>query len=106
MIIILIAVVFLIFIFFGYNVSWIKNKLSSVKKVDAEVIKKEYSSDLVQGRTDMLRSKPKEHYIITFMCNGKKLKFNVSENEYDNYRIGDRGILKYRGNIILDFNKS
>lgn len=104
-IIISITFLFLVFTLFGFDVRWIKNKLSSVKKVDAKVIKKDYFSDLVQGKFEMLRSQQREHYIITFICDDKKLKFDVSENAYDNYHIGDCGILKYRGKIILDFNK-
>lgn len=46
----------------------------------------------------------RERFIITFICNGKKLAFDVSEFSYSNYRVGERGILKYRGNTILDFN--
>ncbi|MCI8403646.1 MAG: DUF2500 domain-containing protein [Clostridia bacterium] len=105
--IIIISVFFLFFVLtlFGFNIKWIKNKLSSVKETDAEVIEKECFSDLVQGKFEALSSQPQEHYIITFICDNKKRKFNVSGNAYDNYRIGDCGILKYQGNIILDFNK-
>ncbi len=96
---------FLVFAFCGLDVRRIINRLSSTKEVDAEVINKECFSDFVRGRIATLSSQPREHYIVTFMCNNKKRKFNVSGNAYDNYHVGDYGRLKYCGDIILTFNK-
>ena len=45
----------------------------------------------------------KKEYIITFKCGNKKLNFEVSEISYNNYRINQKGILKYKGNRLIDF---
>ncbi|MBQ4111152.1 MAG: DUF2500 family protein [Clostridia bacterium] len=46
----------------------------------------------------------KKEYVITFDCGGKKLNFEVSEFSYNNYRINQKGTLKYKGNRLIDFS--
>ena len=45
----------------------------------------------------------KSDYVITFLCGTKKKYFNVSEFSYRNYRVNQKGTLKYKGNRIVDF---
>ncbi len=97
----MIFIILILVIFIGIGIRILKNKLSAVKEIEAEVIKKECFTEMT-----IRHSLPtsRKRFIITFMCNGKKLAFDVSEFSYSNYRVGERGILKYRGNTILDFN--
>lgn len=46
----------------------------------------------------------KKEYVITFECGGKKLNFEVPEISYNNYRINQKGTLKYKGNRLIDFS--
>ena len=41
---------------------------------------------------------------ITFLCGNKKRYFNVSELSYRNYKVKQKGTLKYKGSQIIDFN--
>lgn len=45
----------------------------------------------------------KKEYVITFLCGDNKKHFNVSELSYKNYRVNQKGILKYKGNQIINF---
>jgi len=54
----------------------------------------------------MLLSKPQERYVITFLYDSKKRRFCVPERAYDNYRVGDCGMLTYKGDVVLNFNKN
>lgn len=42
-------------------------------------------------------------YVITFQCKNKKRHFDVSEFSYNNYRINQKGTLKYKGSRLIDF---
>ena len=44
-----------------------------------------------------------ENYIVVFSTAGGKLSFNVSKYSYDNYRLNDKGTLKYKGRQIISF---
>ena len=42
-------------------------------------------------------------YVKTFLCGNKTKNFNVSELSFENYKVNQKGILKYKGNRIIDF---
>lgn len=42
-------------------------------------------------------------YAVVFSAGGKKLSFYVSEFSYGGYRVGEKGMLTYKGNRIIDF---
>ena len=44
-----------------------------------------------------------KEYVITFLCGNKTKYFNVSELSFENYKVNQKGILKYKGNRIIDF---
>ena len=46
----------------------------------------------------------RERYVIVFSVDGKTLSFYVSEFSYKGYRIGQKGLLTYKGNKIISFN--
>ena len=43
-------------------------------------------------------------YIVVFEIGGKRKGFEVSEFSYGGYRIGEEGMLTYRGSRIVDFH--
>ncbi len=42
--------------------------------------------------------------VITFLADGKKLSFYVSEFSYDGYAIDEKGTLTYKRNRLIDFS--
>lgn len=77
----------------------IQNKFSPVKTVKAEVIDK-YKSNVVSKYPESW--KPKS-YVVVFKTKDKKLSFNISEFSYGNYKINEKGTLKYKGTKIISF---
>ena len=71
------------------------------KRVKATVVDKQ-SYDKRVFRKSQAPFTRKE-YVITFLCNNKKRYFNVSELSYRNYKVNQKGTLKYKGNQIIDF---
>ena len=77
----------------------IQNKFSSVKTVKAEVVDK-YIPNVVSRYPENWRTK---NCVVVFKTKDKKLSFNVSEFSYWNYKINEKGTLKYKGNKIISF---
>jgi len=75
------------------------NKCAPVKTVKAEVFDK-YKLNIVSKYPGVSKQ---ESYIVVFKTKGKKLSFNISEFSYDNYRIKEKGTLKYKGSKIISF---
>lgn len=42
-------------------------------------------------------------YVVVFSIDGKKKAFHVSQFSYQGYRIGQSGILEYKGDRLIDF---
>ena len=72
---------------------------TSYDKRLAEVFDK-YKSNIVSRYPKIFKQ---ESYIIVFKTKDKKLSFNVSAYSYNNYRIKEKGTLKYKGNQIISF---
>ena len=77
----------------------IVTRYAPVKTVKAEVFDK-YKSSTASKYPGVLKREP---YVVVFDAKGKKLSFVVSEFSYQNYKIKDRGTLKYKGNKIISF---
>ncbi len=75
------------------------NKVAPVKCVKAEVVDK-YKPDMVSRYPGVSKQ---EKCIVVFKTKNEKLSFNVAPFSYDNYRIGEKGTLKYKGNQIISF---
>lgn len=75
------------------------NKVAPVKTVKAEVVDR-YKPNTVSRYPGVSKQ---ESYIVVFETKGKKLSFNVSAFSYNNYRIKEKGTLKYKGNQIISF---
>jgi len=78
----------------------IKNKYASVKTVQAVVIDK-HKIETFSQYSEIGKS---EKYVVTFSANGKKKSFYVSQFSYGGYRIHEKGMLKYKGDNLIEFN--
>ena len=85
----------------GIIIRVIINIFSKEKSIIAKVVDKQ-SYDKQIYRKSQAPFMRKE-YVITFLCGNKKKYFTVSELSYRNYRINQKGTLKYKGNQIVDF---
>jgi len=85
----------------GIIIRVIINIFSKEKSIMAKVVDKQ-SYDKQIYRKSQAPFMRKE-YVITFLCGNKKKYFTVSELSYRNYRINQKGTLKYKGNQIVDF---
>ncbi|MBR2499718.1 MAG: DUF2500 family protein [Clostridia bacterium] len=79
----------------------ILNKFAPVKTVKAEVVDK-YKSDVVTKYHGTFKT---ERYVVIFKTKNEKLILNVSQFTYDNYKINDKGTLKYKGTKIISFKQ-
>ena len=77
----------------------IAGKFAPVKTAKAEVVDK-YKEDMVSKMQGTFK---RQRYVVIFKTKDKKLSFSVSEFSYGNYRIGEKGTLKYKGNRIISF---
>ena len=80
-------------------IKFIVGRYGAVKTAKATVVDK-YKPDIVPKYHGTLKQ---EYYIVVFETKDKKLSFNVSEFSYGNYKIKEKGILKYKGNKIISF---
>ncbi len=76
-----------------------RNPFAPVKTVKAQVFDK-YKTNTVSRIQGTFK---REHYIVVFSTSEKKLSFNVAEFSYRNYKIKEKGTLKYKGNQIISF---
>ncbi|MBR5154931.1 MAG: DUF2500 family protein [Clostridia bacterium] len=74
-------------------------KTAPVKTVKAEVVDK-YKANVISKYPETLKKDP---YIVVFGTKDKKISFYVSEFSYRNYKIKEKGTLKYKGNQIISF---
>lgn len=81
-------------------VKLIKNKISSVKTVNAVVVDK-YKTQAVSGIPGRFKRK---RYIVVFLADEERLAFDVSEFSFQGYRIKERATLKYKGDRLIDFS--
>lgn len=95
-ILILLVVVFWIFIIRKF----ILNRYAPVKTVKAKVADK-YKKDVASKYYGTFRQ---ERYIVVFDTKDKKLSFYVSEFSYNNYKVNQKGTLKYKGMKIISFH--
>lgn len=80
-------------------VKLIRNKFSPVNTVKAEVFDK-YKPNVASKYPEKWKAKS---CVVVFKIKDKKLSFNVSEFSYGNYKINEKGTLKYKGTKIISF---
>lgn len=81
------------------GIKWMILRYGPVKSVKAKVVDK-HKTEVVSKYAGNGKS---VRYVITFEIAGKRKGFYVSEFSYGGYRKGESGVLKYRGNRIIDF---
>ena len=77
----------------------IKNRYASVKTVKAVVIDKH----IVENFSKYSGNGKNEKYVIVFSVDGKKKSFYVSQFSYNGYRVNEKGLLKYKGDRLIEF---
>ena len=88
-------------IFIGIIVRITLNILSKEKQTEAVISDKQSYEKIVYGKSHAPFTK--KEYIITFNCGNKKRYFEVSEFSYKTYKVKQKGILRYKGNRLIDF---
>lgn len=81
---------------------YLKNCCAPVKTVPAVVADKHKAETFSKYSSNGKR----EEYVVVFATEDKKLAFFVSAFSYRGYRIGQRGMLQYKGQRLLDFQES
>ena len=81
-----------------YNL--LKDRYSPITSEKAQIVDKFVVDDFskIYGK---LAKKPQ--YYIVFSVGNKKRSFRVSEFSYRGYKVNARGILKYKGNRLIEF---
>ncbi len=90
-----------ILIWIGIMIRVFKDRFSKEKEVDAIIVDKQCYAKRVYSKSQDPYTK--KEYVITFLCNKKKMCFDVSEFSYKGYKINQKGKLVYKGNRIIDF---
>ena len=77
----------------------VKNRYAPIKTVKAVVIDK----NKVETFSKYSGNGKSEKYVIVFYVGGKKKSFYVSQFSYNGYRVNERGMLKYKGDKLIEF---
>lgn len=77
----------------------VKNRYAPVRTVKAVVIDK----NKVETFSKYSGTGKSEKYVIVFSVGGKKKSFYVSQFSYNGYRINEKGMLKYKGDKLIEF---
>ena len=75
----------------------VKGRFSKPKTAKAEVVGK-------QTVEQFSKYGKRVRYAVTFLVDGKKKSFYVSEFSYGGYRKGEKGKLTYQGDRLIDFS--
>ena len=77
----------------------VKNRYAPIKTVQAVVIDK----NKVETFSKYSGNGKSKKYVIVFSIDGKRKSFYVSELSYNGYRVNEKGILKYKGDKLIEF---
>ena len=78
---------------------FLRRQFGPTKSVRATVVNKQVTEVFSKYSGT---GKAKQYY-VTFLINGKRRSFKVSEFSYNGYRKGETGTLKYKGDRLIDF---
>lgn len=98
----IVLMLFSLFIFTAIAYRIISEKFSKTMTTEAVVVDKQKFEHRVLPKAMAPYSGVK--CVITFLADGKRLSFYVSEFSYDGYAINEKGTLTYKKNRIIDFN--
>ncbi len=87
----------------GIMVQLIYRYFSKEKQEIATVIKKQSYDKQVYRKNEA--SFVKKEYVVTFQCGNKQRHFEVSELSYCNYKVNQKGMLKFKGSRLIDFKE-
>ena len=85
----------------GIIIKVIINMYSKEKSIHAVVVDKQSYDKQIYRKSQAPFTR--KEYVITFLCGDKKKYFNVSALSYGNYRINQKGSLRYKGSRLIDF---
>ena len=77
----------------------VKNRYAPIKTVKAVVIDK----NKVETFSKYSGNGKSEKYVIVFSVGGKKKSLYVSQFSYNGYRVNEKGMLKYKGDKLIEF---
>ncbi len=77
----------------------VKNRYAPIKTVKAVVVDK----NKVETFSKYSGTGKSEKYVIVFSVEGKKKSFYVSQFSYNGYRVNEKGMLKYKGDKLIEF---
>lgn len=78
----------------------LKGRFGKPITASAEVVGKQ----TVEWFSKYSRNGKHTRYAVTFLVDGKKKSFYVSEFSYGGYRKGEKGKLTYQGDRLIDFS--
>ncbi len=78
----------------------IGKRFAPTRTVQAEVVGKQ----TVEFFSKYSGNGKRVRYAVTFLAEGKKRSFYVSEFSYGGYRKGEKGMLTYQGDRLIDFS--
>lgn len=90
-----------IFIIAAIAVRAVKSCFAKEKEVFAEVVDKQ--SFKKQMMSTYKGPYEQEEYVIFFQSGKKKLYFNVSKQSFSDYKVNQKGKLRYKGNKLIRF---
>lgn len=79
---------------------FVKSRVGKPRTVSAEVVGKQ----TVERFSKYAATGKSVRYAVTFLAEGKKKSFYVSEFSYRGYRKGEKGKLTYQGDRLIDFH--
>ena len=77
----------------------IKNRYAPIKTVKAVIIGK----NKVETFSKYSGTGKHEKYVVVFSVDGKKKSFYVSQFSYNGYKVNEKGLLKYKGDKLIEF---
>lgn len=95
-----ISIIIFVICWFLIIKKFLLNNRKSVIAVKARVVDK-YKSHIPSRYPGIAGE---DRYVVVFETNNKRLSFNVSEFSCNNYRLGEKGTLRYKGSQIISFN--
>lgn len=89
----------LVLVIVGIPIRMLKNRFAPVKTGKAVVIDKHK----IETVSQYSGNGKQERYVVVFSVEGKKKSFYVSSFSYGGYRLKEKGVLKYKGDTLIDF---
>ena len=85
--------------FVGILIWFFRRQFGKTRTVNATLINKQINEIFYKSCPT-----GKKQYYVTFLVNGKRRSFQVSELSYNGYHKGETGTLKYKGDRLIDFS--